>query len=211
MVYLPTKLGDFWDKCRYIFQHHGAFGILFDHFAMMHSASVVNLDISAKPQKKTGYCQRWGEKSWEELQHGAPLAHQATHFVMFLGNSKQQMQRSPGQERQLVLEGPFFWICFGKGKYPSVGWYVVSKTCTSIICGFHHGLFYSSFWDESTIHFPAGVVRSSPWENSCFSQWNHNRRRRFSGWRRRRRRVMPRRSSGGVSHGTEKLLVNNGL
>jgi hypothetical protein len=26
LVYLPTKLGDFWGKCRSIFQHHGEYG-----------------------------------------------------------------------------------------------------------------------------------------------------------------------------------------
>ena len=29
LEYLPTKLGNFWGKCRYIFQHHGShLGIL---------------------------------------------------------------------------------------------------------------------------------------------------------------------------------------
>ena len=136
MVYLPTTLGDFWDKCRYIFQHHGAFGIIRGesrHFGEL------------KPQKKTGYCQRWGEKSWEELQHGAPLAHQATHFVMFSGNSKQQMQRSPGQERQLVLEVHFSGFASERGN---------TQALDDMWCQKHAlQLYVDSIMDSSIHHF----------------------------------------------------------
>ena len=201
MVYLPTTLGDFWEMS----VHIPAPWSIWDHPWWISTFRRVEAPEKNRLLPEMGRKILRGAAAW------GPLGPSGNSLCDVLRQQQTANAKESWPGKAACFGGPLFWICFGKGKYPSVGWYVVSKTCTSIICGFHHGLFYSSFWDESTIHFPAGVVRSSPWENSCFSQWNHNRRRRFSGWRRRRRRVMPSRSSGGVSHDTEKLLVNNGL